>query len=124
MVSAAPWLVELLAYLEENLKRTKAFLAEHLPQVRLIEPEGTYLIWLDCRGLELEAAELEDVIIQKGRLWLDDGRLFGTGGEGFQRINIACPLGYIGRRPQAPGNCLKKVKLKCNLPIDMIGVMM
>ena len=90
MAPAAPWLVELLAYLEENLKRTKAFLAEHLPQVRLIEPEGTYLIWLDCRGLELEAAELEDVIIQKGRLWLDDGRLFGTGGEGFQRINIAC----------------------------------
>lgn len=87
----AAWLTELLAYLEENIARTKTFLAQHLPKVTLIEPEGTYLLWLDFSAYGLSDKELNEKIIRDAHLWLDDGPIFGVGGSGFQRINIACP---------------------------------
>ena len=65
------------------------YLKQELPQIKLIEPEGTYLIWLDFRGLGLNNQELEDLIIHKAGLWLDSGAIFGKVGQGFQRINIA-----------------------------------
>ncbi len=85
------WLNELLYYLNGNLRFAQAFLKDNLPQVQLIQPEGTYLCWLDMRGLSLSADEVNRLIVHTAKLWLDDGRMFGTGGEGFQRINIACP---------------------------------
>ena len=103
-----PWLTELLAYLEENLRRTRAFLAENLPQVKLIEPEGTYLLWLDCRGTGLSPEEQEEAIVQRGRIWLDEGRIFGTGGEGFQRINMACPWAILEEGLKRLAFALKK----------------
>ena len=87
----AAWHRELLAYLEENIARTKTFLAQHLPKVTLIEPEGTYLLWLDFSAYGLSDKELNEKIIRDAHLWLDDGPIFGVGGSGFQRINIACP---------------------------------
>ena len=87
----AEWLTGLLAYLEENTVRAKSFLTQHLPKVRLIEPEGTYLLWLDFSACGLSDKELNEKIIREANLWLDDGPIFGTGGSGFQRINIACP---------------------------------
>ena len=87
----AEWLTQLLAYIEENYARTKSFLAEHLPKVQIIEPEGTYLLWLDFRAYRLSDEALNEKIIREARLWLDDGPIFGAGGSGFQRINIACP---------------------------------
>ena len=59
--------------------------------MKLIDPEGTYLIWLDFRKLGLTRDQLEDLIVSKAHLWLDSGSMFGPDGEGFQRINIACP---------------------------------
>lgn len=103
-----PWLTELLSYLEENLCRTRAFLAENLPQVKLIEPEGTYLLWLDCRGTGLSPEEQDEAIIQRGRIWLDEGRIFGTGGEGFQRINMACPWAILEEGLKRLAFALKK----------------
>ena len=87
----AEWLTQLLAYIEENHARTKSFLASHLPKVQIIEPEGTYLLWLDFRAYGLSDEALNEKIIREARLWLDDGPIFGAGGSGFQRINIACP---------------------------------
>lgn len=87
----ARWLAELRTYLQENLAYLRDFLAAELPQIHLVEPEGTYLVWLDCKALGLSGAELDDFMVQKAKLWLDDGNMFGQGGEGFQRINIACP---------------------------------
>ena len=87
----AAWLTELLAYLEENNTRTRTFLAQHLPKVTLIEPEGTYLLWLNFSAYGLSDEELNAKIIRDAHLWLDDGPIFGAGGSGFQRINIACP---------------------------------
>ena len=85
------WLKELNEYLRSNLDFIRVFLQKRLPPVRLIEPEGTYLVWLDCRALSLNDEEREDLIVRKAGLWLDSGRMFGKCGEGFERINIACP---------------------------------
>lgn len=87
----AEWLGQLRSYLKGNLDFVRSFLQKRLPQIRLIEPEGTYLIWLDCRGLSLSEEEREDLIVQKAGLWLDSGEMFGREGTGFERINIACP---------------------------------
>ncbi len=87
----AEWLKELLAYIESNYQKTKAFFAEHMPKVKLIEPEGTYLLWLDFSAYGLTDEELDDVIINDANLWLDSGHIFGKAGRGFQRLNIACP---------------------------------
>lgn len=86
----AEWLDALKTYLSGNLAFVRHFLAEHLPQIHLVEPEGTYLIWLDCSALELTDQALDDLMAHKAGLWLDGGTMFGAGGESFQRINIAC----------------------------------
>lgn len=85
------WLKELLAYIETNYQKTKAFLTENMPKVKLIEPEGTYLLWLDFSAYGLSDEELDDIIVHKANLWLDSGHIFGPAGSNFQRINIACP---------------------------------
>lgn len=87
----SPWLTELKIYLLDNLKFLREYLLNHIPSVKLMEPEGTYLVWLDFRGLNLTNKELENLIVKKANLWLDSGEIFGKEGEGFQRINIACP---------------------------------
>jgi cystathionine beta-lyase len=85
------WLDQLKSYLAANLNYVRQFLKEQLPQIKLIEPQGTYLIWLDCSALNLSDRQLKELIVNKANLWLDDGYIFGKGGSGFQRINIACP---------------------------------
>jgi len=87
----AEWLEELKLYLGGNLSLLRGSLRERIPKVRLVEPEGTYLAWLDCRGLGLPARELDDLIARKGKLWLSRGDTFGAGGAGFYRMNVACP---------------------------------
>lgn len=85
------WYRAVHSYIWQNILYTKKFLEEHIPQIKMREPEGTYLIWLDCRGLNLTEKELDTLIIQKAGLWLDSGAMFGKIGAGFQRINVACP---------------------------------
>jgi cystathionine beta-lyase len=89
--AGAGWLAELKQYLEENISRTRTFLAEQLPRVKLIEPEGTYLLWLDFKAYGLSDAELDRHLKEDARLWLDSGHIFGREGSGFQRLNVACP---------------------------------
>lgn len=89
------WLEQIKEYLKENLTFVREYLKEYLPGITLIEPEGTYLIWLDFRSLEINDTELEDLIVNKAGLWLDNGKMFGKSGEGFQRINIACPRSIL-----------------------------
>lgn len=85
------WLEDLKEYLIENIHFTRKFLEERLPKITLIEPEGSYLLWLDCKALNLSEEEREERIVYKGNLWLDGGTMFGEEGSGFERINIACP---------------------------------
>jgi cystathionine beta-lyase len=83
------WLEELKVYLENNLKKIRQFLKDRLPQITLVEPEGTYLVWLDFSKLNLTSEQLQNLIVHKAKLWLDAGTMFGPEGEGFERINIA-----------------------------------
>jgi cystathionine beta-lyase len=85
------WLEELKEYLEENLSFVRDYLKEKLPKVHLIEPEGTYLIWLDFSEISDDHKELEKLIVDEARLWLDPGIIFGRETALFERINIACP---------------------------------
>jgi cystathionine beta-lyase len=89
------WLDQLKAYLQSNLDFVRDYLHENIPNIKLIEPEGTYLIWLDFRALGLTEKEREDLIVNKTKLWLDSGTMFGDDGEGFERINIACPRSIL-----------------------------
>ena len=85
------WLDACKAYMRENLEFVRTFLAEHLPAIKLVEPEGTYFAWLDCSGLGMTKEELDDVIINKAKLWLDSGAIFGEVAAQFQRVVLACP---------------------------------
>ena len=87
----ADWLEELINYLQDNLDFLMAFFATRIPAIKPVRPEGTYLVWLDCRRLPLTPEELKAFFIHEAKVGLNDGRDFGAGGEGFQRINIACP---------------------------------
>ena len=89
------WLDELLEYLKGNLDYVRKFAAENLPGVKLIEPEGTYLIWLDFSKVVDNHKELEDIIVNKAKLWLDPGIIFGRETNLFERINIACPRSVL-----------------------------
>jgi cystathionine beta-lyase len=89
------WLEQLLDYLQGNLDFTRNFLKSYLPDIQLVEPEGTYLLWLDFRNMNLPQKELNDFLIQKAKVGFNDGVIFGQGGEGFQRMNIACPRSVI-----------------------------
>lgn len=85
------WLVGLKAYLNENLQYVREYVRTQLSGIHLVEPQGTYLVWLDCKDLKLTRKEMEELIVHKAKLWLDPGHIFGSSGEGFERINIACP---------------------------------
>ncbi|MFM1654547.1 MalY/PatB family protein [Brevibacillus sp. B_LB10_24] len=89
------WLDQLLAYLEQNLDFLTAYLQQNLPELKVIKPEGTYLVWVDCRGLGLSLKELEQFMLQKAKVAFNQGYVFGPGGEGFIRINIACPRSLL-----------------------------
>lgn len=86
-----PWLEELHKHLKANIDFVRSFLKDKLPLVRLIEPEGTFLLWLDFSALGLSDSEIDDIIVNKAKVWLDRGTMFGPEGEFYQRINIATP---------------------------------
>jgi len=85
------WLIELKKYLIDNINYVDNFLKERLPKVKLIYPEATYLLWLDFNKLNLDDKTIEDIMVNKAKLWLNSGDSFGDCGKGFQRINIALP---------------------------------
>jgi cystathionine beta-lyase len=89
------WLDQVLAYIEDNLNFLEVYVAQHIPQISVVRPEGTYLVWLDCRKLGLDKWELKDLMLREARVYLDDGFIFGPEGEGFQRMNIACPRSIV-----------------------------
>ncbi len=85
-----PWLDELVEYLRANRDVAAEFVREELPGVAMTPLEGTYLAWLDCRGAGIDGNPHE-LLLEKGRLATVDGAMFGPGGEGFVRLNLACP---------------------------------
>lgn len=89
------WYAAMKNYVRDNIAFARAYVEENLPGVRMIDTQGTYLIWLDFRQTGLTVEQLDHKIIYEAGLWLDSGKIFGKMGEGFERINVACPRAVL-----------------------------
>lgn len=85
------WRQEMLQYVEENIKLVVDYCAQHLPKIKPLVPDASFLVWLDCRDMGLDHDALIDFFVNKARLALNDGEMFGPGGEGHMRMNVAAP---------------------------------
>lgn len=85
------WLDELMVYISGNAEYAISYLSEHLPQIQVMQPQATYLLWLDCRGLNLDIAGLKNLMFKEAKVAFSEGSVFGSEGEGYLRINLACP---------------------------------
>lgn len=91
----AEWLDQALAYIRKNIDFVENYLKEYIPQIKAVRSEATFLVWLDCRALNLTQQELVDLFVNKAKLALNDGTVFGKEGEGFMRLNAGTPLSNI-----------------------------
>lgn len=101
------WLDQVLAYIQSNIDFTDAFLSEYIPDIKMIRPQASYLVFLDCRMLGLNQKELVDLFVDGAHLALNDGTMFGKEGEGFMRLNVACPRSVLEK-------ALKQLKEACD----------
>ena len=85
------WYRHVTAYIKDNIEYVRLYTEQNLTGVKMIDTEGTYLVWLDFRGTGLSVEEIERRVVYEAKLWLDSGSIFGEAGRGFQRINVACP---------------------------------
>lgn len=105
------WLSQLLVYLEGNYRILVNYLQENIPDIKITPIEGTYLDWLDCRALELEKSPYE-FFLQDAGVAFNDGKIFGTGGEGFVRFNFGCPRSMMMEGLERMKQALENLKQK------------
>lgn len=101
------WLEQLIIYLKKNADFVNAYLKKHIPQIKAVIPEASFLIWLDCRELQLSQPELVSLFINKAKLALNDGTSFGEEGTGFMRLNIGCPQSILEQALEQLKNAVK-----------------
>lgn len=101
------WLDQVLAYIQSNIDFTDAFLSEYIPDIKMIRPQASYLVFLDCRTLGLNQKELVNLFVDGAHLALNDGTMFGKESEGFMRLNVACPRSVLEK-------ALKQLKEACD----------
>lgn len=89
------WLDQLLVYLTQTVSMVRGFLKNHMPDIKLIEPEGTYLLWLDFSALGIDQESLNELLLKDAKVWLHAGTVFGQAGERYFRMNIACPRATV-----------------------------
>lgn len=104
------WVDELNQYIYQNLLFMKEFINHKLPDLKVVDSEGLYLVWVDTRKLKMNCDELESFMLNEAHLWLDEGYVFGTDGNGFERFNIACPRAILARALQQLETAIKKRK--------------
>ena len=97
------WRRQMLAYVENNVRFVEDYCRQHLPQIRPLQPQASFLIWLDCRALGLSQPGLVDLFVKKAGIALNDGSMFGPGGEGHMRFNVGFPRQMIA-------NALEKLR--------------
>ena len=100
-----PWRQQMIHYIEQNILFAEQYLAQHMPQVRVVRPEASFLVWLDCRGLGLSHEALVDMFVNRACLALNDGEMFGKGGEGFMRMNVGCPRAVLQDALESLAGC-------------------
>ena len=89
------WRKQMLHYVEQNILFVEQFCRDHMPAVKPMRPEASFLVWLDCRALNLSHDALIDLFVNRARLALNDGEMFGMGGKGFMRMNVAAPRSVL-----------------------------
>lgn len=103
------WRQQMLSYVEQNIIFVEDFCREHMPEIKPLRPQASFLVWLDCRALHLSHDALVDLFVNKAHLALNDGEMFGKGGEGFMRMNVGAPRAII---QQALEQLLKVIRVK------------
>lgn len=103
-----PWLDSMIEYLEGNIEAVERYCEENLPGIRAIRPQASFLVWLDCRGLGLTHDELIDLFVNRARLALNDGAMFGEEGSGFMRLNVASARAVLLRAMGALRDAIEK----------------
>lgn len=101
------WRQEMLRYVEGNIDFVIDYCDKHLPGIKALRPQASFLVWLDCRGLKLSHDELVDLFVKGAHLALNDGEMFGKGGEGFMRMNVASPRSVLRRALEQLRQALK-----------------
>jgi cystathionine beta-lyase len=89
------WRKEMLAYIEGNINYVIDFCKQHIPQIKPLKPDASFLVWLDCRALDLSHKQLVDLFVKDAKLALNDGAMFGEKGNGFMRLNVATPRSVL-----------------------------
>ena len=106
------WLDELRQYLYANYVCLKDFFAQHLPQFTVLSLEATYLVWVDCSALGMTSEKISEVLLENEKLWANEGTIYGSAGEGFIRLNIACPRELLMQGLNKIKNAFGKLKIK------------
>ncbi len=101
------WVDELMVYLEGNLAYLESFISGQIPQIKVIKPQATYMVWLDFRSLGMEPQQLKDFLVFKAGIGLNEGSVFGPGGAGYMRMNIACPRSVLAGALEKLKNAVK-----------------
>lgn len=91
------WRLQMIDYIWKNVEYVDSFMKENIPQIKVIKPQASFLIWLDCNALELSREELVSLFVDKAGLALNEGETFGKEGKGFMRLNVGCPVSVLER---------------------------
>lgn len=102
------WLDAVLAYLKENVEYTVNFFEKNIPEIKVTKPEGTYMLWLNCQGLNMNREQLDKFMLYEAKIAMNEGHIFGENGSGFMRMNIGCSRILL---KQALNQLLNAVKL-------------
>ncbi len=89
------WLKQMIDYIQGNMEYVVDFLHQHVPQIKPMIPQASFLIWLDCSGMNMNSNEIQDFMVKKAKLGLNKGITFGPGGERHLRLNIGCPRSVL-----------------------------
>ncbi len=91
----ARWVDQLVEYIQGNIEYVREFVKANMPEALFVEPEGTYLAWIDFSGYGFTDEELEHLMVEEAKLWLDSGKIFGPETAQFERFNLACPRATV-----------------------------
>ena len=109
------WLEEAKQYIYKNISYVESFIREQIPRIRVVHPEGTYLLWLDCSELGMSAQERREFLQNKAGIWLNSGEIFGENGESFERLNTACPRKILEKAMQQLKEAVESINFDtCN----------
>jgi cysteine-S-conjugate beta-lyase len=105
------WLEEVLEYIGGNKEFAIRYIGENIPEIKVIEPEGTYLLWIDFRKLGLDSESLRRYLQHETRIIFNEGYVFGQGGQGFERMNIACPRSVLEEALGRIEKAVRKIRI-------------